>query len=254
MTGWSCSMSMTRSSRSTGTPSRVGGSATRGCGGLNALLTTLSAGAAPVIVAQRLRKGSCGSPRGAVRLITDALAQTGRLLAGGAGQGARRVLLRADSAFYGGDIVAAARAGGAQVSITVRLDSSVTKTIAMIAPDAWTTIDYPEAIRDEDSGQWISRAEVAEIPYTAFTSRIKAKHVTGRLVVRRIPDLNTRTACGQDTLFDTWRFHAFFTTTSAEDLDTVAADKTHRGHAIIEQVNTDLKGSALAHLPDVIWS
>jgi hypothetical protein len=32
-------------------------------------------------------------------------------------------------------------------------------------------------------------------------------------------------------------------------LDTVAADKTHRGHAVIEQVHADLKNSALAHLP-----
>ena len=32
-------------------------------------------------------------------------------------------------------------------------------------------------------------------------------------------------------------------------LDTLAADKTHRGHAIIEQVHADLKNSALAHLP-----
>jgi hypothetical protein len=32
-------------------------------------------------------------------------------------------------------------------------------------------------------------------------------------------------------------------------MDTVAADRTHRGHAIIEQVFADLKGSALAHLP-----
>jgi hypothetical protein len=29
----------------------------------------------------------------------------------------------------------------------------------------------------------------------------------------------------------------------------VTADKTHRGHAIIEQVHADLKHSALAHLP-----
>ena len=50
-------------------------------------------------------------------------------------------------------------------------------------------------------------------------------------------------------MFDTWRFHAFFTTTDPDDLDTVAADKTHRGHAIIEQVHADLKNSALAHLP-----
>ena len=69
-----------------------------------------------------------------------------------------------------------------------------------------------------------------------------------------IPDVNAdkKKASGQDTLFDTWRFHAFLTTAPAhghEGLDTVAADRTHRGHAIIEQVHADLKGSALAHLP-----
>ena len=65
-------------------------------------------------------------------------------------------------------------------------------------------------------------------------------------MVRRIPDLNHTATTGKQSLFDTWRFHAFFTTT---DLDTVTADKTHRGHAIIEQVHADLKDSALAHLP-----
>src|SRR5664279_4168238 len=45
-----------------------------GVRGLNAILATLTTNqAAPVIVAQRLRKGSAGSPRGAARLITDAL-------------------------------------------------------------------------------------------------------------------------------------------------------------------------------------
>ena len=53
-------------------------------------------------------------------------------------------------------------------------------------------------------------------------------------------------------MFDTWRFHAFFTTT--DPADTVTADKTHRGHAIIEQVHADLKNSALAHLPCLIFS
>jgi hypothetical protein len=75
--------------------------------------------------------------------------------------------------------------------------------------------------------------------------------VPGRLVVRRIPDVHAekKKATGQGTLFDVWRFHAFFTTAPAEQLDTVAADQAHRGHAIIEQVHADLKGSALAHLP-----
>ncbi len=68
-------------------------------------------------------------------------------------------------------------------------------------------------------------------------------------MVRRIPDLNPSAKNGQATLFDTWRFHAFFTTTDPAVADTVAADKTHRGHAIIEQVHADLKNSALAHMP-----
>jgi hypothetical protein len=42
--------------------------------------------------------------------------------------------------------------------------------------------------------------------------------------------------------------HGFFTT-SPEGKDIVAADKTDRGHAIIEQVHADLKNSTLAHLP-----
>jgi hypothetical protein len=66
-----------------------------------------------------------------------------------------------------------------------------------------------------------------------------------RLVGRRIPDLNPTTSTGQGALFETWRFHAFCTTST---LHTVTADKTHRGHAIIEAVHTDLK-SALVHLP-----
>jgi hypothetical protein len=52
----------------------------------------------------------------------------------------------------------------------------------------------------------------------------------------------------------TWRFHAFFTTTDATVADKVAADKTHRAHAIIEQVHADLKHSALAHMPSGVFT
>ena len=116
--------------------------------------------------------------------------------------------------------------------------------IAAIGDDAWAPIQYTDAIFDQATQVWISAAEVAEIRFTAFAAQKKANQIPGRLVVRRIPDLNPHT--GQATLFETWRFHAFFTTST---LDTVAADKTHRGHAIIEQVHADLKNSALAHLP-----
>jgi hypothetical protein len=64
--------------------------------------------------------------------------------------------------------------------------------------------------------------------------------------VRRIPDLNAPADPAQASLFEVFRFHAFFTTS---DLPTVEADKVHRGHAVIEQVFADLKASALAHLP-----
>jgi len=213
-----------------------------GVRGLNALIATLTTkDTAPVIVAQRLRKGSCGSPRGAKRLVTDALATVKKLRTHPA---ETKVLLRADSAFYGrGPVLAAVRAG-AQVSVTVRLDPRVKAAIAAIPDDAWQAIEYTNAVFDQTTGAWISTAQVAEIPFTAFAAQKKTDQVFGRLVVRRIPDLNPHP--GQATLFETWRFHAFFTTST---LDTVAADKTHRGHAIIEQVHADLKNSALAHLP-----
>jgi hypothetical protein len=215
--------------------------------GLNALLATVSTDqAAPVVVAQRLRKGSVGSPRGADRLVADALATVARMRSTRA---SRPVLVRADSAFYGYPTIGAAVRAGAQVSVTVRLTSNIRAAIATIDEQAWTPIEYTDAIKDETTGAWISRAEVAEVPFTAFTAQARSHHVPGRLVVRRIPDLNPKNGDGQDQLFDTWRFHAFFTTTDPDVADTVAADKTHRAHAVIENVNADLKNSALAHLP-----
>jgi hypothetical protein len=216
------------------------------CGvrGLNALLATATtASNAPVVVAQRLRKGQANSARGARRLVRDALATLQRLRDPNA---TGLVLLRADSAFYGHPTISAAITARAQVSVTVRMDPTVKAAIASIGDDAWTTIAYPEAVYDPDTDSWISRAEVAEVPFTAFSSRKITERVPGRLVVRRIPDLNPKAHHGQATLFEVWRFHAFFTTS---DLDTVTADATHRHHAIIERVHADLKNSALAHLP-----
>ena len=220
--------------------------------GLNALIATLATAAtAPIIVAQRLRKGSCGSPRGADRLIADAVKQAGRLLPAGT-----PVLVRMDSAYWGRPSVWAAIRGGAKVSVTTKMSSTVKAAIASIGEEAWTTIKYTNAILDTDTKQWISKAEVAETPFAAFSSMKQAEQVPGRLVVRRIPDFNaaTKAAAGQDGLFDAWRFHAFFTTADPKVLDTVDADKTHRGHAIIEQINADLKASALAHLPSGIFT
>jgi hypothetical protein len=215
--------------------------------GLNAALATLTTTTtAPLVVAQRLRKGACNSARGAKRLVGDAVKTTRRLLGKD-----RLILVRMDSAFYGRGPVHAALAGGAAVSVTVRMNAQVKAAIAAIGGGTWTTIQYTDAVFDDASGRWISRAEVSEIPFTAFAAQRQSERVPGRLVVRRIPDFNAakNRAAGQGALFDVWRFHAFFTTADPAILDTVAADKIHRGHAIIEQVHADLKDSALAHLP-----
>src|SRR3954452_12377184 len=142
-----------------------------GVRGLNALLATVCTDqAAPVIAAQRLRKGSAGSPRGAARLATDALALIGRSRLAG-----RDVLLRADSAFYSHALVTAVLTAGAEVSITVRMDAAVKRAISTIDETAWTTIKYTDAIYDEATGTWVSKAQVAEIPFTAFVSKKKGE-------------------------------------------------------------------------------
>ena len=220
-----------------------------GVRGLNALVATASTTtSAPVILAQRLRQGKTGSPKGAARIVADTLATLRRMDLGSS----VRPLLRADSAFYGHATIGTAIKAGADVSVTVRMDPAVKTAIATIPEDGWETIEYPNAIRDEVTGRWISKAEVAEVPFTAFRSRKIAERVEGRLVVRRIPDLPKQVE--QPTLFDSYRHHAFFTTTDKQTMGTVAADKTHRGHAIIEQVHADLKAGPLAHLPSGVFT
>lgn len=212
--------------------------------GLNAVLATASReDTAPVIIAQRLRKGAANSARGANKFATEALGTLKRTGVTGP------VVCRFDSAYYGYPTVSAALAGGADVTVTVPMNQAVKRTITQIPEDAWTPIKYTNAIYDEEVQAWVSVAEVAEIPFTAFSSKKKTEQVPGRLVVRRIPELNPKATPGQPTLFDTYRFHSFFTTIDAATLDAVAADKVHRKHARIEQVNADLKDSALAHLP-----
>jgi len=210
--------------------------------GLNALLAIISTPiAAPVIAATRLRKGAANSARGAARLVTDALVTAGK--AGATGM----VTVRADSAYYNHDVVAAARRGGAHFSVTARMDPAVRRAIGSIGDADWVAIKYPHAIWDEDEQRWISDAEVAEIAFTAFTSRRKAEHVTARLIVRRVRRLNPKwVPAGQSELFAAYRHHAVFTDTT---LPMLAAEAGHRGHAIIEQVIADLKSGPLAHLP-----
>jgi hypothetical protein len=143
-------------------------------------------------------------------------------------------------------VVATAARYDAAVSLTTGSNPSINAAITTIGDTAWTAIHYPNAFVDEDTGQLVSDAEVAEIGYTAFTSRPKKHRVAGRLIVRRVTRLNPQTAPGQDGLFDVWRHHAVFVTSGFEMLQ---AESQHRGHAIVEQVIADAAGSALAHLP-----
>ena len=86
-----------------------------GTKGLNALLAIVSTPAlAPLIAAARLRKGSTHSSKGAARLVADAL-----VTAKGAGACGVRVL-RADSAFYRSEVIAAALRHDSCFSITAR--------------------------------------------------------------------------------------------------------------------------------------
>src|SRR5664280_2284563 len=169
---------------------------------------------------------------GRPRLVADALAAATAAGAGGP-HGDGLVVLRADSAFYSHDVVAAARRAGAHFSITARSSTAVSTAIASIRADAWTPIHYPNAVWDEAEQRLISDAEIAEVPFTAFTSRRTADHISGRLIVRRVKRLNptaktvTSVAGGdrQGELFALYRYHAVFTDSP---LPLVQAEKTHR--------------------------
>jgi hypothetical protein len=208
--------------------------------GLNVLATTICTPlAAPVIAGTRLRGGNAGSARGAASMITEAVttARTARCTG--------TLAVRMDSAFYGSPACAAARRAGAHFSVTVRMDPKVRAAIAAIAEDAWTPIHYPRAVWDDQLRCWISDAQVAEVEYTAFTSR-KGQAITARLIVRRVRDLNRKTAPGQGELFTAWRYHAVFTDSPFTMLQ---AEEQHRGHAQAEQVFADWTDGPLAHLP-----
>jgi len=139
------------------------------------------------------------------------------------------------------------RPGGARFSITARMDPAVSRPITEIGENDWVAIKYPHAIYDDEEERWVSDAEFAEIGSIAFTSRRKSEHISARLIVSRVKRLNPKTVpAGQGALFSTWRHHAVFTDSGVSML---AAEATHRGHAIVEQIIAGLKAGPLAHMP-----
>ena len=202
--------------------------------GLSPLATTISTpGAAPVIAGMRLRAGRANSGKGAARMVAQAISTARECGASG------QILVRGDSAYGNRKVVRTCRHAGARFSLVMTRNASIDRAIAAIGDDAWTPVSYPGAVRDPDTGAWISDAEVAEIGYTAFAST--PDRITARLVVRRVKD-----ARFPDALFPVWRYHPFFTNT---DLPVEQADITHRQHAIIETVFADLIDGPLAHVP-----
>lgn len=208
---------------------------------LHPLLSTISTpGAAPVIGPVRLRRGKAADVRGAASFVAEAI--TAARAAGGSGW----LLVRADSKFYTAEVVAACRRGDAYFSLTTGMNPGIATAIAAIAETDWIDIEYPNPIEDPDTGELISKAQVAEIGYTAFAGRRKRDQVSARLIVRRVKRENTETAHGQGELFAAYRYHPVFTDNPAP---LVEAEACHRQHAIIEPTIADLKASALAHLP-----
>jgi hypothetical protein len=213
--------------------------------GLNALAAAISTPlSAPVIAATRLRGGNAASARGAASLAARAITTARECGCTGT------IVVRLDSAYYNAAVIGAIRRAGARFSVTVPLNASIRAAVAAIGEDAWTPIRYPRAIWDDQLGAWISDAEVAEVPYTAFASK-KGQAVTARLIVRRVRDLNKHAPAGQDELFPAWRYHAVFTDSPFE---LIQAEAQHRDHAIIEQVFADVTSGPLAHMPSGVFA
>jgi Transposase DDE domain group 1 len=208
--------------------------------GLSPLAVTICTdAAAPVLAGVRLRAGRAGSAKGAASMLTEAINT-----ATAAGARAENILVRGDSAFCSGKVVAAVVKAGAAFSFAIACNPAVDAAIASIPDQAYTPVHYPGAVTDPDTGQLISDAQVSEVEYTAFAG---TRHeITGWLVVRRIRDANT-----QDPLFPVWRYHPFFT----NNTEPVAqADITHRRHAVCETVWSDLIDGPWAHQPSGSFS
>jgi hypothetical protein len=203
--------------------------------GLSPLAVTIATPtAAPVLAAVRLRAGRAASGKSAASIVTEGI---NTAIATGADP--TKILVRGDSAYCAGMVVAAVVKAGAMFSFTIAVNPAVDAAITAIPDQQYTPVRYPGALTDPDTGQLISDAQVAEVPFTAFAST--HHRITGRLIVRRVLDATT-----QDPLFPVWRYHPFFTNNTEPTTD---ADITHRHHAICETVWSDLIDGPRAHQP-----
>jgi hypothetical protein len=165
----------------------------------------------------RLRKGSAGSGRGALRFCSELLARVRR--AGATGE----ILIRADSAFYANKTLDYLEEKGILYSISASQHRWIAERIAAIPESAWEPVaDYPET-------------GICELAETTYGGR--------RLIVRRV---HLAAQEEQAELFAYWRHFAFLTNRE-EGMHLV--DREHRQHAEVELAIRDLKDQALAHFP-----
>jgi len=126
-----------------------------------------------VICATRLRKGSTTPP--AARLVADALVAAKAAGAGGPG-GKGLNVLRADSAFYNHDVIAAGRRAKVRYFITAKVSPAPSTAISSIGEGDWTLITYPRAIWDDERQRLISKScsrSTATTPCSATCTRCR---------------------------------------------------------------------------------
>jgi hypothetical protein len=209
--------------------------------GLNFLAATLSTPqAAPVITSTRLRGGNADTRRNITSFATRALTIARDCGATGT------VIVRGDSGFYVGALIAALTTRGVFFSVTARQNTALLARVAALPERVWSPIFYDTPVRDEATGETITTAALTEIDHTAFTNPTynPGQKTTARLIVRRTP---ITTVNDQGELFTAWRYYMIFTNSP---FDIVTAEAQHRDRAgTIEQVFADLNSSALAHFP-----
>jgi len=210
-----------------------------GVKGLNVLLAIISSPTSrPVIAAARLRKGATKSAKGAHRLVADSLVTARSCGATGT------LVLRADSAFFQSDVIAAVLRAKACFSITARLNQPSARRSK---PSPRTrghrsSTPTPSGTRPRRPGSARPRSPRSPRSPPSRPWPRPSRSVP-RLIVRRVPDVNPK---NKNPLFTVYRHHAVFTNSPLPMLENESA---HRGHAIVEQVIADLKSGPLAHLP-----
>ncbi len=192
-------------------------------------LLAVAAGTGDVLMG-RLRGGTAKSGHRAGHFLRETVSRV--RAAGTTG----RITMRADSGFYGYEVVKACRDLDVRFSITAQQHAGMRRRIEAIPEEAWTPIPYWH-----EGG-----ADVAETTYTPFADHPDAVPV--RLIVRRVRP----TPGSQLALFTDYAYHPFITDRVG---DTLELEADHRRHAEIENAIRDLKyGMALNHLPSGVFA